>query len=118
MMSILFDNHLSNPIFIQQCSSSSVSSTKLLVAAIDFGTTYSSWAFSFKHWYESDSTRISSKQWYGGQNVSLKVNIKLIHVLHYFGHLPQTGHSPLNTSTNHSLLGYHQNSGLVVSMCY
>ena len=60
-------------ILLQQHSSSSVSSTKLLVAAIDFGTTYSGWAFSFKHEYESDPTRISSKQWYGGQHVSLKV---------------------------------------------
>ncbi|XP_052793940.1 heat shock 70 kDa protein 12A-like [Mya arenaria] len=38
-------------------------SKPLLVAAIDFGTTYSSWAFSFRHEYESDPTQISAKQW-------------------------------------------------------
>ena len=37
---------------------------------------------------------------YGGQHVSLKVNIILIHILHYFGQLTVTGHSPLNMSTN------------------
>ncbi|WAQ94396.1 hypothetical protein MAR_006867, partial [Mya arenaria] len=38
-------------------------SKPLLVAAIDFGTMYSSWAFSFRHEYESDPTQISAKQW-------------------------------------------------------
>ena len=37
---------------------------KLLVAAIDFGTTYSGWAFSFKHEYIRDPTDISFSQWY------------------------------------------------------
>ena len=46
---------------------------KLLVAAIDFGTTYSSWAFSFKHEYEQDPTKVTAKQWYGLDTVvSLK----------------------------------------------
>ena len=59
--------------FICFLQGSSSECNKLLVAAIDFGTTYSGWAFSFKHEYESDPTRISSRQWYGGQHVSLKV---------------------------------------------
>ena len=44
----------------------------LLVAAIDFGTTYSGWGFSFRHEFESDPTKVSAKQWSGGQLVSLK----------------------------------------------
>ncbi|XP_053399657.1 heat shock 70 kDa protein 12A-like [Mercenaria mercenaria] len=44
----------------------------LLVAAIDFGTTYSGWAFSFKHEFERDATKVSAKNWSGGQLVSLK----------------------------------------------
>lgn len=44
----------------------------IVVAAIDFGTTYSGWAFSFKHEFESDPTKISSKHWRGGQLISHK----------------------------------------------
>ena len=50
--------------------------------------------------------------------MSLKVNIILIHIPHYFGQLTQTGHSPLNMSMNQTQLGYHQNSGMVDNMCY
>ncbi|KAK3600051.1 hypothetical protein CHS0354_012742 [Potamilus streckersoni] len=46
--------------------------TKLLVAAIDFGTTYSGWAFSFKHEYESEPTKVSGKNYYGGSHASMK----------------------------------------------
>ncbi|KAK3578318.1 hypothetical protein CHS0354_004228 [Potamilus streckersoni] len=48
------------------------SKPSLLVAAIDFGTTYSGWAFSFKHEYDTDPTRIIAKQWFGGPLVSMK----------------------------------------------
>ncbi|KAK3577062.1 hypothetical protein CHS0354_003149 [Potamilus streckersoni] len=48
------------------------SKTSLIVAAIDFGTTYSGWAFSFKHEYDADPTRISCKQWFGEQFISMK----------------------------------------------
>lgn len=48
------------------------SSDSLLVAAIDFGTTFSGWAFSFKHEFEKDPLKMSAKQWLGGQLVSLK----------------------------------------------
>ena len=63
-------------------------------------------SFSFKHEYESFPPRISSKQWVSGQHVLLKVNIILIHILHYFGQLTQTGHTLLNMSTNQTQLGY------------
>lgn len=35
-------------------------SDTLLVAAIDFGTTYSGYAFSFRHDYQSEPTKIST----------------------------------------------------------
>lgn len=41
--------------------------SKLVVAAIDFGTTYSGYAFSFKHDYEKDPTKISTNStWVAG----------------------------------------------------
>ncbi|XP_060596890.1 heat shock 70 kDa protein 12A-like [Ruditapes philippinarum] len=44
----------------------------LLVAAIDFGTTFSGWAFSFKHDFERDPTKITAKNWHGDQLISQK----------------------------------------------
>ncbi|XP_052225981.1 heat shock 70 kDa protein 12A-like isoform X2 [Dreissena polymorpha] len=44
----------------------------LVVAAIDFGTTYSGWAFSFKNEFEMEPTRIGSKTWTGGKLSSPK----------------------------------------------
>ncbi|XP_052779006.1 heat shock 70 kDa protein 12A-like [Mya arenaria] len=43
-------------------------SKHILVAAIDFGTTYSSWAFSFKHDYVCDPTKVCAKQWQGHES--------------------------------------------------
>ncbi|KAL3847873.1 hypothetical protein ACJMK2_018764 [Sinanodonta woodiana] len=45
---------------------------KLMVAAIDFGTTFSSWAFSFKHEYEKDPTKVQTKNWNSGKSISHK----------------------------------------------
>lgn len=44
----------------------------LMVAAIDFGTTFSGWAYSFKHEFESDPTNIHAKNWNNGSNISTK----------------------------------------------
>ncbi|XP_052781107.1 heat shock 70 kDa protein 12A-like isoform X2 [Mya arenaria] len=44
----------------------------LLVAGIDFGTTYSGWSYSFRHEFEHDPTKVATKSWYGDQLVSLK----------------------------------------------
>ncbi|XP_053385546.1 heat shock 70 kDa protein 12B-like [Mercenaria mercenaria] len=38
----------------------------LLVAAIDFGTTYSGWAFSFAHDYKTDRRKADISYWYSG----------------------------------------------------
>ena len=37
---------------------------KMVVAAIDFGTTYSGWAFQAKHQYRKDPTDIKTSKWY------------------------------------------------------
>ncbi|XP_062582367.1 heat shock 70 kDa protein 12A-like [Saccostrea cucullata] len=50
------------------------SSTRLLVAAIDFGTTYSGYAYSFK----SDCTKILMNKWEGGQLTSYKTPTSLL----------------------------------------
>ena len=49
-------------------------SKKLIVAAIDFGTTYSGYAFSFKDDYKKDPTKISANNWVAGSRclVSMK----------------------------------------------
>lgn len=39
---------------------------KFLVGAIDFGTTYSGWAYSFLHDYNSDPTKAIVRHWYSG----------------------------------------------------
>ncbi|XP_053400254.1 heat shock 70 kDa protein 12A-like [Mercenaria mercenaria] len=39
---------------------------RLLVGAIDFGTAFSGWAFSFKHEYEQDPTKATVKVWNAG----------------------------------------------------
>ncbi|XP_052779685.1 heat shock 70 kDa protein 12A-like [Mya arenaria] len=44
----------------------------LLVAAIDFGTTFSGWSFSFRDVFKSEPTRVSTKYWHGNQHISLK----------------------------------------------
>ncbi|XP_062596838.1 heat shock 70 kDa protein 12B-like [Saccostrea cucullata] len=42
------------------------STDKLLVAAIDLGSTYSGFAFSYKHEYENDPLKIRSNNWTSG----------------------------------------------------
>lgn len=53
---------------------------KLVVAAIDFGTTYSGYAFSFKHEYEKECSKVSSNNWTAGSRalVSLKTPTTLL----------------------------------------
>lgn len=43
-----------------------------MVAAIDFGTTFSGWAYSYKHEFQSDPTIIHAKNWNNGSNISTK----------------------------------------------
>jgi len=41
----------------------STKAERLLVAAIDFGTTYSGWACSFRHEFIANPAKIQAKQW-------------------------------------------------------
>lgn len=44
----------------------------LLVSAIDFGTTYSGWAFSFTNEFKKDPTDVFAKVWNGQMGHSAK----------------------------------------------
>ncbi|XP_052284848.1 heat shock 70 kDa protein 12A-like isoform X2 [Dreissena polymorpha] len=44
----------------------------LVVASLDFGTTYSGWAYSFTHEFQQDPTQIKSKHWNADQFMSNK----------------------------------------------
>lgn len=66
-------------------------SVPILVAAIDFGTTFSGYAFSFRHEFEKDPEKISTTNWVAGSQalVSLKtpsvVLLKPDRTFHSFG---------------------------------
>lgn len=45
---------------------------KILVAAIDFGTTFTGYAFSFRHDYETDKLKISTNLWPHNNGLSAK----------------------------------------------
>ncbi|KAL3857343.1 hypothetical protein ACJMK2_012020 [Sinanodonta woodiana] len=44
----------------------------MIVVAIDFGTTFSSWACSLRHDYEENPTKVHVRQWVGGDRISSK----------------------------------------------
>ncbi|XP_052790419.1 heat shock 70 kDa protein 12A-like [Mya arenaria] len=44
----------------------------LLVASIDFGTTFSGWAYSFKHEYHNNKDNIHTKNWPASSHISQK----------------------------------------------
>ena len=53
---------------------------ELLVAAIDIGTTYSGYAFSFRHDFEKDPCKVSSHNWTAASRglVSLKTPTSIL----------------------------------------
>lgn len=56
----------------------------LLVAGIDLGTTFSGWAYSLKHDFDQDPTKINTKPWNSGSFVSPKgmcINQKYLCIL-------------------------------------
>ncbi|KAL3879883.1 hypothetical protein ACJMK2_032159 [Sinanodonta woodiana] len=82
-----------------------MASKTMLVAAIDFGTTYSGWAFSFKHEYDTDPTKIAARQWHGGQMVSLKAPTTVLikpdaRTFDSFGYEAETKYSELASEDN------------------
>lgn len=46
---------------------------KILVGAIDFGTTFSGYAFSFRHEFEQEPLRVSSSTWTTGSRMAISL---------------------------------------------
>ncbi|KAH3713377.1 heat shock 70 kDa protein 12A-like [Dreissena polymorpha] len=83
------------------------------VAAIDFGTTYSGYAFSFKSQFETDPCNISAKTWTGGQLQSLKAPTCVLikpdrTTLETFGFDAETRYSQLCETGEHTQWYYFQ----------
>lgn len=81
---------------------------KLLVAAIDFGTTYSGYAFSLKHDYQADPSKVSTNQnWFAGsmQLVSLKAPTVVLFdenkKFHSFGYEAENTYTELSLDNEH-----------------
>lgn len=80
----------------------------ILVAAIDFGTTFSGYAFSFRHEFEKDPEKISTTNWVaGGQAlVSLKtpsvVLLKPDRTFHSFGFEAENKYGDLAGDGDHA----------------
>lgn len=81
--------------------------TPLISAAIDFGTTFSGYAFSFRHEYERDPLQISANNWIAGGRtlVSLKTpSTILLHsdgTFHSFGYDAENKYSELTENEEH-----------------
>lgn len=82
-------------------------SKKLLVAAIDFGTTYSGYAFSFKHEYDNDPTKVTSNNWTAGSRglISFKTPTTVLldqkKKFHSFGYAAEDKYSELAEDDQH-----------------
>ncbi|KAL3862559.1 hypothetical protein ACJMK2_008519 [Sinanodonta woodiana] len=84
----------------------SLKSHKLLVAAIDFGTTFSSWAYSFKHDYDKEPTQIIVKEWNSGIGISSKAPTTALirpdgKTLHAFGYDAEDKYASLAQNNEH-----------------
>ena len=83
------------------------SSDPILVAAIDFGTTFSGYAFSFRHDYLRDPLKISANNWIaeGQALVSLKtpttILLKPDKSFHSFGYEAENKYSDLADDNKH-----------------
>ncbi|KAK3594224.1 hypothetical protein CHS0354_016924 [Potamilus streckersoni] len=89
------------------------SKIKLMVAAVDFGTTFSSWAFSFKHEFEKDPTKVHTKNWNSGQSISHKApTTALIRsdgmTLEAFGYEAEDKYASLVAEETHKVWYYFQ----------
>lgn len=79
----------------------------LLVAAIDFGTTFSGYAFSFLHEYKSDPLKISTATWTAGSGgcLSLKNSTCVLFDqtgnFHSFGYEAEDKYSDLALEDEH-----------------
>lgn len=79
----------------------------LLVAAIDFGTTFFGYAFSFLHEYQKDPLKISTPSWTAGSGglVSLKTSTCVLfdskQTFHSFGYEAEEKYSNLALDDKH-----------------
>ncbi|KAL4230349.1 Heat shock 70 kDa protein 12A [Mactra antiquata] len=80
----------------------------MLVAAIDFGTTFSGYAFQFKHEYQVDPSKVSTNQnWVAGsrQLISLKAPTIILFdeqkKFHSFGYVAEDTYSELAMDDEH-----------------
>lgn len=79
----------------------------LIVAAIDIGTTFSGYAFSFVHQYMKDPLKISINSWTAGSGavVSLKTSTCVLFdpkgEFHSFGYDAEDNYSELALDDNH-----------------
>ena len=48
-------------------------SQQIMVAAIDFGTTFSGYAFSFRHEFQQDPLKVTASQWLTGSRVAISL---------------------------------------------
>ncbi|XP_060566317.1 heat shock 70 kDa protein 12B-like [Ruditapes philippinarum] len=86
----------------------------LVVAALDFGTTFSSWAFSFKHEYEMEPTKVTAKVGYGLESaVSLKAPTSILikpdgETFHLFGFDAETEYALLAEENQHTKYFFFQ----------
>ncbi|XP_060606844.1 heat shock 70 kDa protein 12A-like [Ruditapes philippinarum] len=86
---------------------------KLMVAAIDFGTTFSGWGFSFDNDYKSDPTKISCKHWNSGKNISMKAPTTVLiqpdgHTLEAFGYEAEDRYAELADEKEHRTYYYFE----------
>jgi hypothetical protein len=79
---------------------------KIIVAAIDFGTTFSGYAYSLRHDFERDPLHITVNQgWNSGSIISLKapttVLLKPDKTFHSFGYEAEKKYADLAENENH-----------------
>ncbi|XP_045204837.2 heat shock 70 kDa protein 12A-like [Mercenaria mercenaria] len=88
-------------------ASVTTSNNKIVVAAIDFGTTYSGYAFSFKHEYNTDPLKMHANEWknvtQGNMNAKTPTCLLLEpnRKLHSFGNEAKTKYTSLCEEKQH-----------------
>ncbi|XP_060065171.1 heat shock 70 kDa protein 12A-like [Ylistrum balloti] len=81
--------------------------TPLIVAALDFGTTYSGYAFQMRHDYEREPLKISTNSWIGSGNLMSQktpssVLLSQDKKFHSFGYEAENKYSELTEENNHT----------------
>ncbi|XP_045179901.2 heat shock 70 kDa protein 12B-like [Mercenaria mercenaria] len=77
-------------------------------AAIDFGTTFSSWAFSFKHTFKQEPTRVTARRWKSpGNSISQKAPTSLLimpdgETIDSFGYEAERKYATLSEEDTHT----------------